>query len=110
MVSKILLLAFIVGTASAATFISMLPEKPRELAHKEGCYIDTVKDVIPFGTTITPLGQCLRIHCSTMMIDYASCGVVATNDPKCHVTETDLSKPYPDCCPDIKCDLDNNIL
>ncbi|KAJ8719774.1 hypothetical protein PYW08_011949 [Mythimna loreyi] len=110
MVSKIIVFAFVVGTASAATWLSRLPEKPKELAHKQGCYVETINDVIPFGSTITPLGECVRIHCSTTMMDYASCGVVATDDPKCHITDVDVSKPYPDCCPDIKCDLDNNLL
>ncbi|PZC84524.1 hypothetical protein B5X24_HaOG204554 [Helicoverpa armigera] len=110
MVSKIVVFALIVGTASAATFIGLNPPKPSSLAHKEGCYIKEINDVIPFGETVRPIGHCYRISCGGEYIDYASCGVVATNDPKCYITDEDLSKPYPDCCPDIKCDLDNNLV
>ncbi|XP_075977070.1 U-megalopygitoxin(1)-Mo1-like [Anticarsia gemmatalis] len=110
MVSKIFVIALIVGTASAATWFGKPPTKPREFADKEGCYIKEINDVVPFGTTVTPIGHCYRIHCSQGMVDYASCGVVGTSDPKCHVTDIDLSKPYPACCPDVSCDLDNNIL
>ncbi|KAH9628298.1 hypothetical protein HF086_017373 [Spodoptera exigua] len=85
MVSKIFIIALIVGSACAATWRSNHAQKPPELAHKEGCYIKQINDVIP-------------------------CGAVATGDPKCYVTEEDLSKPYPQCCPDIKCDVDNNLL
>lgn len=109
MESKILVLLLIIGTAMAATWIGKPPKKPQHLADKEGCYIKEIDDVIPYGKTITPIGYCYRISCGGM-IDYASCGVVGTDDPKCYITETDLSKPYPSCCPDIKCDIDNNIL
>ncbi|CAB3247044.1 unnamed protein product [Arctia plantaginis] len=110
MVSKVLIFVLIVGTVSAATWRGKPPVKPEHLAHKEGCYVKEIDDVIPFGETVTPLGYCYRIHCSSQLMDYASCGAVFTDDPKCHKTETDLSKPYPSCCPDIRCDLDNHIL
>ncbi|XP_050550040.1 uncharacterized protein LOC118267931 [Spodoptera frugiperda] len=110
MVSKIFIVALIVGTVSAATSRAKLPEKPSELAHKEGCYIKQINDVIPFGTTISAPGACTRISCGSTMINYATCGIVATDDPKCHVTEKDLSKPYPDCCPTVECDVDNNLV
>ncbi|KAJ8719775.1 hypothetical protein PYW08_011950 [Mythimna loreyi] len=103
MVSKIILFAFVVGTASAATWRSELPEKPKKFAHKEGCYIKTINDVMPFDNTIIPLGECIRIHCRKTYIDYESCGLVSTDDPKCYITKEDLTKPYPACCPEFKC-------
>ncbi|KAF9424230.1 hypothetical protein HW555_000623 [Spodoptera exigua] len=108
MVSKILIIALIVGTASAATWMGMPPKKPAELAHKSGCYVEEINDVIPFGDTVSPIGVCYSISCGRVM-DYASCGIVATDDPQCYVTDEDLSKPYPHCCPDVKCDVDNNL-
>ncbi|CAD0245913.1 unnamed protein product [Spodoptera exigua] len=110
MVSKIFIIALIVGSACAATWRSNHAQKPPELAHKEGCYIKQINDVIPFGASITAPDGCYRISCGTTMMSGASCGAVATGDPKCYVTEEDLSKPYPQCCPDIKCDVDNNLL
>ncbi|XP_072930697.1 uncharacterized protein [Epargyreus clarus] len=109
MVSKILCFAVIVGLASGATWQGYQPAKPKEFAHKEGCYIEEINDVIKYGEEIAPIGICYRIECSKYMVYYASCGVVGTSDPKCYVTDTDPSKPYPQCCPNIKCEVDNNI-
>ncbi|XP_026752583.1 uncharacterized protein LOC113512844 [Galleria mellonella] len=100
----------ILGVTCAATFRGHLPAKPQELADKEGCYIHQISDVIPFGSQLTPIGECIRIQCGKHMIHYATCGVVGTTDPECYVTDTDVSRPYPDCCPTVKCDLDNNLI
>ncbi|KAJ8720366.1 hypothetical protein PYW07_012409 [Mythimna separata] len=108
MLSKIIILAFVVGTATAAVSFEELPAKPCELAHKEGCYVKMIDDVIPYGSTRDPLGTCVRIQCSTSGIQYMTCGVLFNKDPKCHFTNKDVSKPYPNCCPNAKCDLDNN--
>ncbi|GBP14324.1 hypothetical protein EVAR_92325_1 [Eumeta japonica] len=80
-----------------------LPEKPKEFEHKEGCYVREINDVVPFGKTVYPIGYCYEVRCSRSGMLYASCGVAHTSDPKCYVTETDVTKPYPHCCPDIKC-------
>ncbi|CAH2041120.1 unnamed protein product, partial [Iphiclides podalirius] len=110
MAGKILCLTLVVGVAWAATWQGRPPQKPKEFANKEGCYIDEVKDVIPYGSVLTPIGHCFRIECNQDLIHYASCGVVNTDDPNCYITETDLSRRYPDCCPTIKCDIDNNLI
>lgn len=31
------------------------------------------------------------------------CGKIAT-DPPCHIVDGDLTLPYPECCPQVKCD------
>ncbi|KAJ8720365.1 hypothetical protein PYW07_012408 [Mythimna separata] len=108
MLSNIIILAFVVGTATAAVSFEELPKKPCELAHKEGCYVKMIDDVIPYGSTRDPLGTCVRIQCSTSGIQYMTCGVADTDDENCYITDIDVSKPYPDCCPDIECYLDNN--
>ncbi|KAJ8719777.1 hypothetical protein PYW08_011952 [Mythimna loreyi] len=110
MMLKIILLAFVIGIAKTAVYIDYLPEKPCELAHKVGCYIKKIKDVIDYGSTITPLGECIRIHCSTSYIEYATCGAMKTDDPNCTITAPDVSKPYPDCCPNMKCNFNHNTL
>ncbi|KAM3960208.1 U-megalopygitoxin(1)-Mo1 [Aphomia sociella] len=107
---RIIFFIAILGIAYGATAISYLPPKPSELAHKEGCYIKEVDDVISFGKTITPVGNCIRISCSEKVIRYANCGIIRTDEPNCHITETDTTKPYPDCCPQNKCDIDNKLI
>ncbi|CAG9788306.1 unnamed protein product [Diatraea saccharalis] len=110
MVSRTLILLAVVGYCSAATWLGKLPPKPLNLAHKFGCYVKEVDDVIPFGQYVSPIGSCLRIDCGRSMIYYASCGVAAVaGDTDCYLTEENLEKPYPDCCPQIKC-IDENKL
>ncbi|XP_059062928.1 uncharacterized protein LOC131855649 [Achroia grisella] len=100
----------ILGITCAATYRQYLPAKPQELVDKEGCYIKQINDVIPFGAQLTPIGECVRIQCGKALIHYATCALIGTEDPNCYVTDTDLSRPYPDCCPTVKCDIDNNLI
>ncbi|CAH0625644.1 unnamed protein product [Chrysodeixis includens] len=109
MVSKVLVFAFIVSTASASRWFARLPAIPPEFGNKQGCYIEEINTVVPFGAHITPVRVCYDITCGRDVIEYNSCGRVATDDPLCHVTDVDISKPYPFCCPDVRCDLDNKL-
>ncbi|KAI5642864.1 single domain von willebrand factor type C domain-containing protein [Phthorimaea operculella] len=109
MVSRILCFSLVIVVANAATWMGYLPQKPKELAHKEGCYVKEIGDVIPFGETVAPIGICQTIECSSRMLYYASCGAIGTTDPKCVKTDYDLSRPYPDCCPRIECEIDNRL-
>ncbi|GBP14318.1 hypothetical protein EVAR_92320_1 [Eumeta japonica] len=93
----------VVAVTSAGMLGGPLPEKPKEFEHKEGCYVREINDVVPFGKTVYPIGYCYEVRCSRSGMLYASCGVAHTSDPKCYLTETDVTKPYPHCCPDIKC-------
>ncbi|CAG9788305.1 unnamed protein product [Diatraea saccharalis] len=108
MLLKVNIILALVGFSLCATWQGYPPPIPKEFEGKEGCYVKEINDVVPFGVTVKPIGHCYRITCGSMM-SYASCGTVATNDPKCYKTEVDLSKPYPECCPTIKCDTDNHI-
>ncbi|KAJ8924582.1 hypothetical protein NQ315_000731, partial [Exocentrus adspersus] len=48
-------------------------------------------------------GQCVMARClENKDISLFGCGVVGVAPP-CYVAEGDLSKPYPDCCFEIKC-------
>ncbi|XP_026332554.1 uncharacterized protein LOC113239685 [Hyposmocoma kahamanoa] len=110
MVSRIVCLTMLVAVANAATFMGYLPQKPLELAHKEGCYIKEINDVIPYGAEYTPIGHCKRIECTRTMIYYATCGKIGNTDPNCYITHVNYNQPYPECCPDLKCDFDNNLI
>ncbi|RVE46829.1 hypothetical protein evm_008537 [Chilo suppressalis] len=110
MVSRTLIfLAAVVGFSSAATWLGKLPPKPLHLAHKHGCYVKEVEDVIPFGESISPIGSCVRIDCGRSMIYYASCGVAAVEGSDCYLTDENTSRPYPECCPQIKCVEENKL-
>ncbi|XP_013173106.1 PREDICTED: uncharacterized protein LOC106121824 [Papilio xuthus] len=110
MISKMIIFLTVVSLACAAVWMGKPPKKPHNLENKEGCYIREINDVISYNDEISPIGYCVRIECGKDFIHYASCGVVVTDDPKCHITETDLHRPYPDCCPKINCELDNNLV
>ncbi|XP_047538486.1 uncharacterized protein LOC125072039 isoform X2 [Vanessa atalanta] len=87
----------------AALSIGPLETKPDEFKDQEGCYIDDLKAVIPFGQarpSKTP-GNCMEYRCSTTQITYVTCGAVVATPP-CKVV-TDKKKPYPACCPRLAC-------
>lgn len=55
-----------------------------------------------------PIGVCLTHYCNpaSMEIQAINCGYIAaigTKERPCHVTATDLTKSYPDCCPQLIC-------
>ncbi|XP_050550325.1 uncharacterized protein LOC126910766 isoform X3 [Spodoptera frugiperda] len=109
MISKIFIITLVVGIASAKTIIGQLPPKPAALADKEGCYIKEINDVIPFGDSVVPLDSCHRIYCGRVLF-YASCRTIETDDPTCHIADGDLSRPYPHCCPHLKCDAHDDFI
>ncbi|XP_047538478.1 uncharacterized protein LOC125072039 isoform X1 [Vanessa atalanta] len=87
----------------AALSIGPLETKPDEFKDQEGCYIDDLKAVIPFGQarpSKTP-GNCMEYRCSTTQITYVTCGAVAAAPPCKMVTSEE--KLYPDCCHQIEC-------
>ncbi|XP_045452115.1 uncharacterized protein LOC123661174 [Melitaea cinxia] len=110
MVSRILCLMMVIGLACGATFMGRLPMKPKQHAHKTGCYIREIDDVIAYGDEVSPVGFCYRIECSKHWIYYSSCEVISTDSSSCFVTDEDLSRPYPSCCPQVKCEQDNFLV
>ncbi|RVE40540.1 hypothetical protein evm_014810 [Chilo suppressalis] len=70
---------------------------------QKGCYIKETDEVVPFGTNVTPIGpgQCYRISCTEEWLVYASCGVIGNDNPNLTISETDDTKPYPECCPTL---------
>ncbi|XP_022826907.1 uncharacterized protein LOC111356683 [Spodoptera litura] len=101
MLSKILFIALIAGMASAGTMMGRLPPKPAALAHKEGCYIEEINDVIPFGRSVT-VGHCTQVICGEKWMSYFTCSTGSVDIPNCYMVQ-DLSKNYPECCPKIQC-------
>ncbi|XP_026493912.1 uncharacterized protein LOC113399093 [Vanessa tameamea] len=110
MVSRIVCLMMIIGLTCGATWMGRLPMKPRQHAHKTGCFIKEIDDVIPFGEIVSPVGICYRIECLKHRLEYASCDVVSADSSNCYITDEDLSRPYPSCCPQINCEEDNYLI
>ncbi|XP_050357883.1 uncharacterized protein LOC126778419 isoform X1 [Nymphalis io] len=103
MFNLLVVLSACVCVGYAAVGIGPLQPKPEEFKNQEGCYIDDLKAVIPFGQSrpSKTANNCMEFSCSTMLITYTTCGAVAAQPP-CKIV-TDKEKTYPDCCPRIEC-------
>ncbi|CAG9575390.1 unnamed protein product [Danaus chrysippus] len=101
MLRQTVVLLAIVGVALAALSIGPLEPKPDKYSKQPGCYIKALDKVIPFGQAAPDNKSCMEYRCGETMITYVTCGAVATSPP-CKIVE-DKSKPYPACCPKIKC-------
>ncbi|XP_026730999.1 uncharacterized protein LOC113496085 [Trichoplusia ni] len=100
---KVIVLILVVGTVYAITWSSKLDKKPEEFAGKEGCYIKEINDVIPFNESINVKGYCYLIHCTKKIVHYVSCGAAPAEREYCLINEADLDRPYPGCCPLVRC-------
>ncbi|XP_046971846.1 la1-like protein 15 [Vanessa cardui] len=103
MFKLLLVLSACLCVGYAAVSIGPLMPKPKEFKDQEGCYIDSLKAVIPFGQSrpSKTAGSCMEYRCSSTMIQYVTCGAVAAVPP-CKVV-SDKAKPYPACCPRVAC-------
>ncbi|XP_050550327.1 uncharacterized protein LOC126910767 isoform X2 [Spodoptera frugiperda] len=102
MFSKIFIITLIVGIASAATAIGRPAPKPAALAHKKGCYIKEINDVIPYGRS-NIAGHCMEVVCKEERTFYSACSTQPNTDPNCKLLAGDSSKPFPECCPKTWC-------
>ncbi|XP_037046420.1 U-scoloptoxin(16)-Ssd1a-like [Bradysia coprophila] len=95
----VVLLSF-VSLAFSAVSVSQPSVHPD---HPGKCwYSDTMK-AYDVGDVFT-VPECTRVTClGGLRFEYASCGVIGTSPP-CYVVKGDSSLPYPECCPDVKCD------
>ncbi|XP_050550326.1 uncharacterized protein LOC126910767 isoform X1 [Spodoptera frugiperda] len=102
MFSKIFIITLIVGIAREATAIGQAPPKPAALAHKKGCYIKEINDVIPYGRS-NIAGHCMEVVCKEERTFYSACSTQPNTDPNCKLLAGDSSKPFPECCPKTWC-------
>ncbi|CAD0197919.1 unnamed protein product [Chrysodeixis includens] len=59
-----------IGEIQAGSYSENLQETPPELKHEKGCYVDRIKEVIPFeGFSVLPR-ECMRIDCNVTQITY----------------------------------------
>ncbi|KAG4077018.1 hypothetical protein HA402_016005 [Bradysia odoriphaga] len=71
--------------------------------HPGKCWDNDKTKAYEIGAVFT-IPECTRVTClEDLSFEYASCGVIGTSPP-CYVVKGDESLPYPQCCPDVKCD------
>lgn len=69
------------------------------------CYFKDYDRAIAPGGSFTPIGQlCASFECEDSEGFYVqkTCGSIGGSNG-CTVTDPDLSKNYPDCCPVLRC-------
>uniref|UniRef100_T1GUP8 Single domain-containing protein n=1 Tax=Megaselia scalaris TaxID=36166 RepID=T1GUP8_MEGSC len=98
-------LSLVLGTIYASGVIyrgnAKHPDFPNQCYYKDG------DKALNFDEVYRPIGECLKVKCRddyVLGINYCSRYHVA---PKCEEIKEDLMKPFPECCPKIKC-LDKN--
>ncbi|XP_069354114.1 matrix metalloproteinase-14-like isoform X3 [Maniola hyperantus] len=87
--------------AFAAVGLAPLEEKPKRFEGVEGCYISKLDAVIPLGKAAPSKDSCMEYRCRKTHVQFATCGIVVVTPP-CYTVQ-DFSKPYPECCPQLRC-------
>ncbi|XP_063538377.1 uncharacterized protein LOC134747698 [Cydia strobilella] len=86
---------------NAAVALYKAQEKPTEFANEEGCYLEHLNKVIPYGDYY-PEKSCYKYTCDTDNITQTfSCGVVEV-DKRCALVSNEEAD-YPDFCPTEIC-------
>uniref|UniRef100_A0A2M3Z7R1 Single domain-containing protein n=1 Tax=Anopheles braziliensis TaxID=58242 RepID=A0A2M3Z7R1_9DIPT len=94
----IVLLACLLPSGSAYVYLNPDGKSPDQDGH---CYDKDTNTTFPVGEMRQREGRCESMHCtSDYHISIMGCGVIGAG-PGTRVTETDFSKPYPDCCPQL---------
>ncbi|XP_071532029.1 U-scoloptoxin(16)-Ssd1a-like [Panulirus ornatus] len=98
---KLLALLAVIGVSTAALTQKLAGTNPDYPGH---CW-EEGKAHKP-GQSWPIQGSCSEGRCSessgNLYVSLVSCGSVAAG-PSCYITDYDLSKSYPDCCPDVRC-------
>ncbi|XP_045760420.1 venom toxin OcyC11 isoform X2 [Maniola jurtina] len=101
MLKETVVLLSLVCVAFAAVGLAPLEEKPKRFEGTEGCYISKLDAVIPFGKAAPSKDSCMEYRCGKTRVRLVTCGTVVVTPP-CYTVQ-DLSKPYPECCPQMRC-------
>ncbi|XP_049831895.1 venom toxin OcyC11 isoform X2 [Schistocerca gregaria] len=97
-----LLTAFCVAVLLAAAYAAVNIEIVTESQHHPGqCFHSKTGNFYKNGEKWLVPGECVEYSCSFPHINGVGCGTVGTSPP-CQVVK-DTSKPYPECCPTVKC-------
>ncbi|GJQ84195.1 hypothetical protein Trydic_g14716 [Trypoxylus dichotomus] len=68
----------------------------------KGCYSEDLGEMA-YGEELQPPNECMLASCQPEGINYIGCSVASVADQNCKIVPGNLSKPYPDCCYEIKC-------
>ncbi|XP_072935721.1 U-megalopygitoxin(1)-Mo1-like [Epargyreus clarus] len=103
MLRSLVVFLALISVALAGLMGAPLEPKPDKYKDVEGCYIADLGRVLAFGESAPSPKYCQEYRCSNNYygITTVTCGTGSTSPP-C-VMVADSSKPYPHCCPQIKC-------
>nr|XP_049465041.1 uncharacterized protein LOC120959656 isoform X4 [Anopheles coluzzii] len=82
-------------------YVYIIPNAKSQV--QEGsCYDESLQINVPVNEERQRPGKCESMRCSDdYSLHIAGCGVIGVG-PGMVLTKTDYSKPYPDCCPQVK--------
>lgn len=68
------------------------------------CYLEEYKTAVKPGDVFSVPGKCMDLRCAEDLksIFGTGCGTFAVAPP-CTISDTDYSKPFPECCPQAVC-------
>eukprot|EP00095_Tigriopus_kingsejongensis_P005563 maker-scaffold12_size759060-snap-gene-2.13 protein:Tk05563 transcript:maker-scaffold12_size759060-snap-gene-2.13-mRNA-1 annotation:"single vwc domain protein 3" len=101
--------AALVKFSWAAVALQKLEMHP---AFPNQCYMPETNEVFDVGSSWPMRDQCGQMYCQMMganlFVSHATCGVIDISGATNCVLKSDMSKPYPDCCPQPVCSEDIN--
>ncbi|XP_072388939.1 la1-like protein 13 [Diabrotica undecimpunctata] len=85
-------------------WVTLMPSD-RGTEHLGDCYSSTEGiGSMKLGEKKQLKGGCSEVKCSeNRYIEQTGCVSDLVNRPGCQILPEDLSKPYPDCCPQLSC-------
>ncbi|KAF9801769.1 hypothetical protein SFRURICE_014923 [Spodoptera frugiperda] len=107
----LLCIAVSIRTVVSAVALQLPEEKPKEMAHLEGCYIPALNRVLPYDKPFSPQNgeTCVQFQCRKDNItSIFSCGTLHVGDSGCAIVPGDKYLPYPECCDRGVCNTINH--
>ncbi|XP_018577287.1 uncharacterized protein LOC108915674 [Anoplophora glabripennis] len=98
------ILFFCASYISVYSWTAIIPHKKGQSDHGGHCYTDSYKiGALKKFEEKRIQGLCANAEClESKDISILGCGVY-TVEPPCYVVPGNLSKPYPECCFEVKC-------
>ncbi|TRY73590.1 hypothetical protein TCAL_11523 [Tigriopus californicus] len=99
----------LVKVSWAAVALQLLEKHPD---FPNQCYLPDTNEVFDIGASWQMKDQCGQMYCQMMgdnlFVSHATCGRIHIDSSLNCVLKSDMSKPYPDCCPQPICSDDTN--
>ncbi|XP_053678784.1 uncharacterized protein LOC128729155 [Anopheles nili] len=104
--TMVIAIVFLASVTQAYVYIKPDAKSPDQEGH---CYDDALKILVPVNEVRQRPERCEQMSCgSDYSLQIAGCGVIAVG-PGMILSQTDYSKPYPECCPHLVMSGENMV-